>query len=164
MDFLVRTPVASDAPAIAALHVRTWQETYAHLLPAGFFDEAHTRMRHDMWTHILGAPRPDRVVRLAEVDGVPTGFAFSGPSMGTADAQPPRARQLYCLYVSRGAHGTGIGQALLDETLGADPAMLWVAAQNPRAIAFYRRNGFAFDGVEQIDPGAPAITDARMVR
>ncbi|MEP7765155.1 hypothetical protein [Sanguibacter sp. 25GB23B1] len=43
-------------------------------------------------------------------------------------------------------------------------AMLWVAKQNPRAVAFYRRNRFELDGAEQIDPGAPMITDARMVR
>ena len=36
--------------------------------------------------------------------------------------------------------------------------------ENPRAIAFYRRNGFELDGAEQIDPGAPLITDARMAR
>ncbi|MCB5275771.1 hypothetical protein BJG92_03324 [Arthrobacter sp. SO5] len=41
--------------------------------------------------------------------------------------------------------------------------MLWVAKDNPRAVAFYRRNGFEFDGAEQTDP-APKIVDARMVR
>ena len=43
-------------------------------------------------------------------------------------------------------------------------AMLWVAKENPRAMAFYLRNGFRFDGAEQIDPHAPLINDARMVR
>lgn len=57
-----------------------------------------------------------------------------------------------------------MGQALLDETLGDGPAMLWVAKENPRATAFYLRNGFRFDGVEQIDPHGPSITDARMLR
>lgn len=42
--------------------------------------------------------------------------------------------------------------------------MLWVAKDNPRAVAFYLRNGFNFDGTEQTDPGAPKIVDARMVR
>ena len=42
--------------------------------------------------------------------------------------------------------------------------MLWVAKENPRAVAFYLRNGFRFDGVEQTDPHAPLITDARLVR
>nr|WP_200921012.1 hypothetical protein [Plantibacter sp. Leaf1] len=53
---------------------------------------------------------------------------------------------------------------MLDATIGAGPAMLWVAKENPRATSFYLRNGFAFDGVEQVDPSAPSITDARMVR
>lgn len=102
------------------------------------------------------------------------------------------SRTLYTLYVLRSHHGTGAGQALLDSTLGVgsgtgagaaagagagigavaapdagarvEPVSLWVAKQNPRAIAFYLRNGFRFDGAEQQDPGAPAITDARMVR
>lgn len=42
--------------------------------------------------------------------------------------------------------------------------MLWVAKENPRAAAFYLRNGFRFDGVEHVDPHAPSITDARMLR
>jgi ribosomal protein S18 acetylase RimI-like enzyme len=66
--------------------------------------------------------------------------------------------------VTRAAHGTGIGQALLDEVLGEEPAMLWVAKENPRAIAFYRRNGFELDGAEEVDPSMPSITHARMVR
>jgi ribosomal protein S18 acetylase RimI-like enzyme len=78
--------------------------------------------------------------------------------------EPPRDRQLYAIYVSASHYGAGVGQALLDEALPEGPAMLWVAKQNPRATAFYRRNGFRFDGTEQSDPYAPAITDVRMVR
>lgn len=110
----------------------------------------------------------------------------------SADPADLPSRTLYTLYVLRSHHGTGAGQALLDSTLGVgsgtgsgagagtgagigavaapdagarvEPVSLWVAKQNPRAIAFYLRNGFRFDGAEQQDPGAPAITDARMVR
>ncbi|MCH8564241.1 hypothetical protein LTH96_00615 [Nesterenkonia sp. LB17] len=46
----------------------------------------------------------------------------------------------------------------------AGPVSLWVAKQNPRAMAFYRRNGFRCDGTEKRDPGASAITDIPMVR
>lgn len=61
--------------------------------------------------------------------------------------------------------GAGIGAvAAPDAGARVEPVSLWVAKQNPRAIAFYLRNGFRFDGAEQQDPGAPAITDARMVR
>lgn len=92
------------------------------------------------------------------------GFALAGPSLVTGDEAPPRDHQLYAIYLTASHYGTGAGQALLEATTGPRPTMLWVAKQNPRAIAFYLRNGFVFDGVEQNDPGAPAITDARMIR
>ena len=164
MDFVVTRPEPADAPEIADLHVATWRETYAHLLPADYFSDAHHQMRKAMWQHILGSPRDEWAVRIAKTDGQVVGFAMAGPSFGAEGQDLPRDRQLYSLYVTAVHHGTGVGQALLDETLGAGAAMLWVAAQNSRAIAFYRRNGFEFDGVEQVDPSAPNITDARMVR
>ena len=55
-------------------------------------------------------------------------------------------------------------QSQFDAVIPAGPAVLWVAKENPRAIAFYRRSGFAFDGAEQTDPGTPGIVEARMVR
>lgn len=164
MVLTVRPAESSDVERLASLHVATWRETYAHLLPQDFFDEAHSRMRHRMWTRILGNPRDEWTVRIAEIEGRACGFAMSGPSIVPDDQDPPRDRQLLNLYVSVAHHGSGVGQALLDEALGPGPAMLWVAQQNPRAVAFYRRNGFELDGAEQIDPGAPMITDARMVR
>jgi ribosomal protein S18 acetylase RimI-like enzyme len=164
MTTTVRRAELADANRIAELHVITWQEAYSDLLPADFFTADHTREREEMWNRILTNPRDEWAVRIAERDGHAVGFAMSGPSFGTDGQDLPRDRQLYCIYVLQDAHGTGIGQALLDAALGGGPAMLWVAKENPRAIAFYRRNGFKLDGVEQKDPGAPRITDARMVR
>jgi len=63
------------------------------------------------------------------------------------------------------AHGSGAGQALLHAAVGDSPAYLWAADDNPRAEAFYRRNGFDPDGgVErQTFHGAEMVT-VRMVR
>ena len=63
------------------------------------------------------------------------------------------------------AHGSGAGQALFDAAVGDSPAYLWAADDNPRAAAFYRRNGFARDGgVERrMYQGAEMVT-VRMVR
>lgn len=102
-------------------------------------------------------------IRIAESRGQIIGFAFFGPSFGPKGRELPRGRQLF--YVTSERYGTGVGQALLDATAGDGPAMLWVARDNLRAVAFYLRNGFEFDGAEQTDLGAaPAIGDARMVR
>jgi len=164
MEHRIREPRPDEADALAELHVATWREAYTHLLSADFFSEEYAAGRHRMWEHVLAHPRDDATIRVAERDGALVGFAWAGPARGTTTDEPPRERELYAIYVRAAHHGTGIGQALLDATLGTGPAMLWVARQNPRAIAFYRRNGFELDGVEQTDPAAPAITDARMVR
>jgi len=164
MHATLRKPVPADAGAIADLHVATWRETYTHLLPADYFSEAYITGRHRMWEQVLAHPQEDVAIRVAESDGSIVGFSWAGPSIAEDGAEPPRARQLYAIYLRQAHHGSGVGQALLDAALGSGPAMLWVAKENPRAIAFYRRNGFRLDGVEQIDPHTPAITDARMLR
>mgnify|MGYP000073370267 CR=1 FL=1 len=164
MSFTLREPVPTDAPEIAELHVATWRETYAHLLPEDFFTVEHVRSRHRMWNYVLGNQREDWTIRIAELQGQIIGFGFAGPGVGPEGQELPRERQLFNLYVSAAHHGQGVGQALLDATAGVGPAMLWVAKDNLRAVAFYRRNGFDFDGTEQVDPGAAGIIDDRMVR
>jgi len=164
MDFTLREPTVDDAASLADLHVSTWREAYTHLLPHDYFSSEYVEGRHRMWQHVLTHPRDDVDVRVAESDGSLVGFAWAGPGIGTGDEAPPRQRQLYAIYLAESHHGSGAAQALLDETIGAGPAMLWVARQNPRATAFYARNGFVLDGAEQVDPHAPSITDARMVR
>ena len=43
-------------------------------------------------------------------------------------------------------YGAGAGQRLLDADVGSGGAYLWIAEHNPRAFAFYTRNGFVPDG------------------
>lgn len=162
----LRKPLPADAQELARLHVECWKETYTQLLPDGFFDPAHSEQRLRMWDRVLEDPNPLFRISVAEnEDGKLVGFAFSASPMGNTDGIPENvSRQLYNLYVLEDFHGDGTGQALLDAVLGDEPAVLWVAPQNPRAIRFYERNGFAFDGVSEDDPAAPKITDARMIR
>jgi len=164
MTITIREPRPGEAPAIADVHVATWKEAYSDLLPGDYFSEEYVAGRRRMWRHVLTHPRDDMLVRVADADGEIVGFAWVGPGEGVDGEEAPRERLLYAIYVLAAHHGTGVGQALLDETLGEGPAMLWVAKENPRATAFYLRNGFRFDGVEQVDPHAPLITNARMLR
>ncbi len=163
MAFTVRPATLDDASGLARAHVETWQEAYAHLLPSDFFTADLIAYRERMWTAILTRANPEDTVRVVEVNGSIAGFAMTGAAM-SSEVDPPRSRQLYMIYIYAKHYGAGLGQALFDAVAGTEPLMLWVAKENPRAIAFYERNGFALDGVEQIDPGAPLITDARMVR
>ncbi|MBP2435598.1 GNAT family N-acetyltransferase [Microbacterium amylolyticum] len=159
-EFTIRPPRRDEADAIAAVQVRGWEQTYTDVLPVGYLDESHRAMRRRMWNTILSDPNPAHIVRIAEVNGVMTGVAMAG----SAGEDAPRGRALFLLYLLAEHHGSGAGQALLDAVLGAEPAMLWVAKTNPRAIAFYGKNGFVFDGAEQRDADMPLLIEARMVR
>ncbi|WP_242616285.1 GNAT family N-acetyltransferase [Microterricola gilva] len=104
------------------------------------------------------------IVRVARTGDEPIGFAMAGPRLESDVQKLPGERQLYSLYLLANWHGSGAGQALLDAVLNGQPAVLWVAQENPRAIAFYRRNGFEFTGDEQTDPEMSGLTTAQMRR
>ncbi len=167
MDCRIDVPTESDAEAIARVNVTSWKETYGHLLPPGFFGTDHLEARVAQWSRRLSTADPKWTVRVSVSsarDQEPRiiGFALAGPP---EDAEAsPRGRVLYALYVLAVHHGTGVGQRLLEASLGDEPAVLWVEKTNARAITFYRRNGFDFDGAEQVDESLPGITAVRMVR
>jgi len=166
LTITLRKPLLADAKELASLHVRCWKETYSQLLPDGFFSAEHQQQRLSMWQRILTHTNPDfRIALACNQEGSLVGFAFAAACSPEMEERPAGIeRQLYSLYLLSDHHGSGAGQQLLDAVLGDQPALLWVAEQNPRAIAFYQRNGFVFDGQTVQDPLAPLITDARMVR
>ncbi|MEH0110937.1 GNAT family N-acetyltransferase [Tersicoccus sp. MR15.9] len=159
-DPVIRAATVQDADGIAAVHVRSWQQTYAPLVPPGALDDLDPVPRAAMWRRVMG--EPENTVLVALVAGRVVGFAAVGAPHGE---NPPRERELVSLYVLAEHHGTGVGAALLDAALGAGPASLWVADPNPRAQAFYRRHGFARDGTVGEHPlaGHP-VTEVRMIR
>src|ERR1700761_3268586 len=162
----VRPATLAEADGIARVHTDSWRETYAGLVPGTYFSEQATERRRTWWAQNLSADPVVGEIWVAVRDGVVIGFASSGPAVGP-DAEkgypPARTLQLYTIYLLAAAHGTGIGQELLTGVLGDRPAQLWVAAQNSRAIAFYKRNGFAPDGIEYVDPRIDGLAELRMV-
>ncbi len=156
-DFALRAAQVSDAAALAKVHVKAWQETYRGQIADDILDSPDFEERRALrWVQTLNGGKSDVVV--AELpDGSLIGFASAGPSR---DTDLERARELYSLYLLRDLHGTGAGQALFDAVMPVQQAFLWVAAINPRAQAFYRRNGFEPDGTIKYD----GIDEIRMVR
>ncbi len=154
-------PGAEDAGAIASVQMDGWRETYAHLLPAHFYDDEARAARAERWRQLLGTePLPTRL-RVADDGDDVVGMAFAGPAQ---EEDPARELQLYAIYVRSSHHGTGVAARLLDAVLGQDPAQLWMAKDNPRAHAFYRKHGFRPDGREQADPDLENLLEVRLVR
>lgn len=50
-----RPATVDDAPAIAAIHVRSWQRAYADLLPADFLAGLDVEQRVAYWRRDLAA-------------------------------------------------------------------------------------------------------------
>ena len=157
----VRAARVEDAPLMARVNVRCWQETYRGLMSDSVLDDpGFPAARERFWTAALTDERyRENRVAVAERDGELVGIAMSGPPLDAATAW---ARQLYVLYVHAADHGTGAGRALLEAVVHpGESAALWVADPNPRAQAFYRKHGFVADGTAQVEGG---VREIRMVR
>jgi ribosomal protein S18 acetylase RimI-like enzyme len=160
MTIDVRPAKVSDARGIAGVHVRGWQEAYAHLVPAEALGSLSVDQRELRWREVLGTMDPTLWVAV-EGDEI-VGFARSGRPR---ESDSPRELELGEIYLLASHHGSGAGQRLMDAVIGDSPAVLWVADDNPRARAFYKRNGFVPDGVTKVGPLAGTdILEVRMVR
>ena len=156
----VRPPRPEDAEAIAEVQVLAWRESYAHVMPAEFLAALDVGERAQRWREGIAAPQGDHSRLVATADGEVVGVAHAGPSRDEP-ADPPR--ELYAMYLAAAHHGSGVAQRLITAALGDSPASLWVLADNPRAQAFYSRNGFVADGRTSTH-GPTGAAEIRMVR
>ena len=134
-----------DARGKAFVHWKTWQAAYAGLIPDAYLTDPAFRERCEKIAlafreNTLLAKDGDRVV----------GFAAYSPYRGE---DLPDAAELDGLYVLPEYWGRGIGFTLMNaaaEAMGDRPVIaLWVLDGNERAIRFYERYGFRFDGADK---------------
>lgn len=126
----VRSADESEIDRLATIWFDAWQDAHARILPA-----ALVRVR------TLGSFR-DRIraalsdVRVVEASGQPVGLCIV------------KGDELYQLFVSADARGTGAAAALLADAEarigdnGAETAWLACAIGNDRAARFYEKNGW----------------------
>jgi ribosomal protein S18 acetylase RimI-like enzyme len=145
----VRRARLDDAPVIAEVHVRTWQDAYEHVFGAERLASVTVDARLAQWERILAAGQSD--VFVAAADGI-VGFVSTGDSRD-ADAEA----ELFAIYVLPDAWGSGAGSALMRAGIEAmrlrasGDAVLWVLDDNPRARRFYEREGWTLDGERKED-------------
>ncbi|GGO34795.1 GNAT family N-acetyltransferase [Deinococcus humi] len=141
----VRPACRADAPAIARIHVSSWRETYAGLMPDDFLErmtsEEMRRRREANWERTISQGL--ETVLVAEQDGVVVAFTSAGP----ARDHPGYEAELMTLYALRSAQGQGLGQALFRQLVqdlradGVQNLALWVLADNPTRQWYLRRGG-----------------------
>ena len=147
---------ADDAPAIGAMHVASWRETYARLLPDELLNGLSTEARSAMWSATLSDPNSGTAVFLAESGGAIVGFGACGGQRDEALRDQGFDGEIGAVYVLKSHQRAGLGRALmsliarklLDQ--GRSAACLWVLRENTSARRFYERLGGTVLG-ERVD-------------
>lgn len=152
-EVLIRPATVEDAEQIARVHLASWREAYTGVVPQEYLDRLDEAERAAQWREQLA--NLDRTVTVwvaSEADQV-LGFASLGPSRDE-DAER-ETLEIYTIYLEPSEWGRGVARELMRNVLAAvpddSPVTLWVLDANERARHFYRRHGFATDGVERLE-------------
>ena len=149
----VRPATRADVNAMAALWHEGWHDTHARLMPAEYVG---VRTLESFRERLLAALPDTRVV---ELQGEPAGFCIL------------KADELYQLYVSSAARGTGVAAALLSEAeerlraRGVETGWLACAVGNDRAGRFYEKGGWRRVATVEYQPdAAPGLASMQVWR
>ena len=132
MGVIVRPAREDDAEAIAGVHVETWRDAYAGLLPQEVLDGLSRRQQMRRWRRAIRNPEAELGQVFVAEEAEIAGFGSASRERG----------EITTLYVRPDAQRQGVGRMLfrrLAEFLDG-PVSLWVLDGNP-ATGFYERLG-----------------------
>ncbi len=144
-DITLRPYTPADEDAAIELWRRTWARHYPHI----DFD-ARVGWWRERWRNELV---PIAQIVLAEKDGALAGFVTVDPGTHYLDQ-----------FVVAPEHwGSGLARVLLDEARRCSPAGLYllVNKDNARAIGFYAKHGFVYDGDDKNPVSGIAVNRMR---
>ena len=152
---IMETPEEIEGKSL--VHWQTWREAYDDLLPADF-QETMTLEK----CRFFSQKYPENT--LIAMDGKKVvGFI----SYGNFRDEAIQAGEIIALYVLKDYYGKGVSKQLMHAAFVAldqfSEIYLWVLKDNKRAIAFYQKMGFTFDGQEQILKLGKPVKELRMI-
>lgn len=158
----IRPARPDDAPAIARVHVDSWRETYAGIVPDEVLASLSYQRREGMWRSGLENPDWKGVMFVAEApEREIVGFVVGGPPQ---EPDEEFACELWAIYLLRAYQGQGIGRQLfrrfVEEMVGRGNTsmLLWVLAENP-TVRFYERMGGTKVREKEIEIGGKTLVE-----
>ena len=138
MKIIIKTmETPEEIEGKSLVHWQTWREAYDDLLPAEFQETMDGK----------------KVI----------GFI----SYGNFRDEAIQAGEIIALYVLKDYYGKGVSEQLMHAAFVAldhfSEIYLWVLKDNKRAIAFYQKMGFTFDGQEKILELGKPVKELRMM-
>ncbi|MDO5293058.1 MAG: GNAT family N-acetyltransferase [bacterium] len=141
------------------VHCTSWQEAYRDIVCDRYLDsmtvEATIARARKFPENTLIAKDGEKVV----------GFAVYGPSR---DEDLTKAGEVVAIYVLSEYYNQKIGYRLMNEVFSIlkeyDAICVWVLEKNKRAINFYHKYGFQFDGCKKEWTLGTPVSIVRMVK
>lgn len=158
----IRPATVGDAEVLADLHLDVWEEAYGQLIAEEILADRRRRRadRVSSWRANLAKPDAQTLLAWGDHDSRLLGFVSTGRRRDELEPGLPD-QEIWALYVRAEVYDQGVGYALLTEAIGSADAYLWVLDGNARAVEFYLRQGFRFDGTSKTEPVG---VERRMVR
>ncbi len=159
----VRRAGPADAERLSLVGRATFLESYTWLLP-GDDVLAHCRERHAEAAYAAWLAQGPALWLAEAARGAPVGYAgLAAPDLPQARPGDLELKRIYVLSRFHGAAGPAraLMTAAVDEArrLRAPRLLLGLHPRNARALAFYRRSGFAPVGVRTFTVGATVVAD-----
>jgi len=165
----IRLAVLDDAVALAAFAAQTFVDTYGAVNDPEHI-AAHVATRFGVAQQSAELRDAGYTTLLLECEGRLAGYAQlrrHAPPAGTATED---ALELHRFYLAGAWHGTGVAAQLMAAVVAQAAArsakQLWLGVweRNPRAIAFYAKQGFADVGATVFMVGPDRQKDRVLVR
>lgn len=169
MSVVVRLAGPADAAWLAALAERTFRETYTEFnTPENM--EAYVAEHFGPDRQAAELRDPAMVTLVVEANREAAGYAQLARGPAPSSVAGPAPMELVRFYVDQPWHGRGLAQTLMAATVdtarlaGARTLWLGVWERNGRAIAFYRKCGFAQVGTHTFVLGTDHQRDLVLAR
>lgn len=166
MTIAIRHADQRDLPAIAAIHVDCWRETYRGILSDDLLQALDPRDREAHWRAAMREGAGFRDILVAEERGRLIGFASGGLAW---DADLGVEAEVEAIYVRKRDQLRGAGTALMGTMAqsmaghGLRSAGLWVARGNIAAISFCLTLGGRIAGSGPRAIGGAAVPSVALV-
>lgn len=149
----IRHAIASDARAIAKIHVSSWQVIYRGHIPDHVLDNLSIDEREKLWKTLV---ENNAGIIVLEENNDLVGFVSFCPSRDE-DADPDIVAEISAVYLRPDKWKKGFGKMLCDAAIdelrksGYTEVTLWVVDENRQARQFYEKMGFINNSEMVID-------------
>lgn len=139
-DGKVRRARIADAAGLGAVHSAAWMATYRGIIPHDELEHMVSRRTPAWWRSAI---RSRDTVLVLEIGGEIIGYATCGCARLPCDHDG----EIYEIYLKPEYQGLGYGELLFEGCRGAldhkgfKGVIVWVLADNDRAVSFYWARG-----------------------